>query len=110
MPAAHPSARRSPHLLALADAVLQPGFEGTTPPDWLRRRLAEGLCGVALFGRNIVSSAQAAELTAALRSERHDLLVAIDEEGGDVTRLETCQGSSWPGNLALGAVDDPTLT
>jgi beta-N-acetylhexosaminidase len=105
-----PSARRSPHLLTLADAVLQPGFEGTTPPDWLRRRLGEGLGGVALFGRNIEDSAQAAELTAALRAEREDVIVAIDEEGGDVTRLEVHVGSSWPGNLALGAVDDPALT
>ena len=37
----------------LADAVLQPGFVGTTAPDWVRRRLAEGLGGVALFARNV---------------------------------------------------------
>ena len=34
----------------------------------------------------------------------------IDEEGGDVTRLEAASGSSYPGNLALGAVDDAELT
>ena len=38
------------------------------------------------------------------------MLVAIDEEGGDVTRLEVATGSSYPGNLALGAVDDVELT
>ena len=38
------------------------------------------------------------------------MLVAIDEEGGDVTRLEAGSGCSWPGNLALGAIDDPALT
>ena len=37
-------------------------------------------------------------------------MISIDEEGGDVTRLEAGRGSSYPGNAALGAVDDPALT
>ncbi|MFG3547153.1 glycoside hydrolase family 3 protein [Streptomyces sp. NPDC047725] len=90
--------------------VLQPGFTGTTAPDWLLRRLGEGLASVGLFGRNIASPGQLAALTAQLRAEREDVLVAIDEEGGDVTRLEVRTGSSFPGNLALGAVDDTGLT
>ncbi|MET7570900.1 glycoside hydrolase family 3 protein [Streptomyces sp. NPDC005492] len=90
--------------------VLQPGFPGTTAPDWLLRRLGEGLASVGLFGRNIASPEQLASLTAQLRSERDDVLVAIDEEGGDVTRLEVRTGSSFPGNHALGAVDDVDLT
>ncbi|QKV92636.1 glycoside hydrolase family 3 protein [Streptomyces sp. NA02950] len=90
--------------------VLQPGFTGTTAPDWLLRRLGEGLAAVGLFGRNVSSPEQLAALTAQLRAERDDVLVAIDEEGGDVTRLEVRGGSSFPGNLALGAVDDPDLT
>ncbi|MFJ9249973.1 glycoside hydrolase family 3 protein [Streptomyces sp. NPDC101776] len=90
--------------------VLQPGFPGTTAPDWLLRRLGEGLASVGLFGRNIASPEQLASLTAQLRSERDDVLVAIDEEGGDVTRLEARTGSSFPGNHALGAVDDVNLT
>ncbi|MFB7928556.1 glycoside hydrolase family 3 protein [Streptomyces sp. NPDC056039] len=90
--------------------VLQPGFTGTTAPDWLLRRLGEGLASVGLFGRNIASPAQLAALTAQLRAERDDVLVAIDEEGGDVTRLEVRSGSSFPGNHALGAVDDVELT
>jgi beta-N-acetylhexosaminidase len=90
--------------------VLQPGFPGTTAPDWLLRRLGEGLASVGLFGRNIASPDQLAALTAQLRSERDDVLVAIDEEGGDVTRLEARTGSSFPGNHALGAVDDVDLT
>ncbi|MCG7204531.1 glycoside hydrolase family 3 protein [Streptomyces arenae] len=90
--------------------VLQPGFTGTTAPDWLLRRLGEGLASVGLFGRNIVSAEQLAALTAQLRAERDDVLVAIDEEAGDVTRLEVHTGSSFPGNHALGAVDDPELT
>ncbi|MGW8061553.1 glycoside hydrolase family 3 protein [Streptomyces ziwulingensis] len=90
--------------------VLQPGFTGTTAPDWLLRSLGEGLASVGLFGRNIASAGQLAALTAQLRAEREDVLVAIDEEGGDVTRLEVRTGSSFPGNLALGAVDDVGLT
>ncbi|MFC5718735.1 glycoside hydrolase family 3 protein [Streptomyces gamaensis] len=90
--------------------VLQPGFTGTTAPDWVLRRLGEGLGSVGLFGRNVISPGQLAALTARLRAERPDVLVAIDEEGGDVTRLEVRQGSSFPGNLALGTVDDPELT
>ncbi|MHC5262516.1 glycoside hydrolase family 3 protein [Streptomyces sp. UC4497] len=90
--------------------VLQPGFTGTSAPDWLLRRLGEGLASVGLFGRNIATPDQLAALTAQLRSERDDVLVAIDEEGGDVTRLEVRTGSSFPGNHALGAVDDAELT
>jgi beta-N-acetylhexosaminidase len=90
--------------------ILQPGFVGTTAPDWLLRRIGEGLCAVGLFGRNITSPGQLAVLTARLRAERDDVLVAIDEEGGDVTRLEVRTGSSFPGNYALGMVDDVDLT
>ncbi|WDZ82224.1 glycoside hydrolase family 3 protein [Micromonospora cathayae] len=98
------------NLASLAAAVLQPGFVGTTPPEWVRRWLGEGLGAVVLFARNVVDPTQVAALTAALRAERPDVIVAIDEEGGDVTRIESGPGSSRPGNLALGAVDDPYLT
>ncbi|MET9552949.1 glycoside hydrolase family 3 protein [Streptomyces sp. NPDC006645] len=101
---------RSDTLTRDALAVLQPGFHGTTAPDWLLRRIGEGLTSVGLFGRNIHTPAQLAALTAQLRAERDDILVAIDEEGGDVTRLEVREGSSFPGNYALGSVDDVELT
>ncbi|WP_328425884.1 glycoside hydrolase family 3 protein [Micromonospora sp. NBC_00389] len=100
----------SGHLPALAAAVLQPGFVGTTPPPWVCRWLGEGLGSVVLFARNVVDTAQVAALTATLRAERPDVIVAIDEEAGDVTRIESVRGSSRPGNFALGAVDDPELT
>lgn len=91
-------------------AVLQPGFRGTTAPDWVLRRIGEGLGAVGIFGRNVRSAAQLTALTAQLRAERDDILVAIDEESGDVTRLEVREGSSFPGNYALGSVDDVDLT
>uniref|UniRef100_UPI0023DD34A8 glycoside hydrolase family 3 N-terminal domain-containing protein n=1 Tax=Nonomuraea lactucae TaxID=2249762 RepID=UPI0023DD34A8 len=97
-------------LLRLADAVLMPGFEGKAPPDWVRRRLGEGLAGVVLFSRNIADPAQVARLTAALRAENPAVLVGTDEESGEVTRLEVATGSSRPGGYALGMVDDVTLT
>jgi len=102
--------RSHPKLTRLANSVLQPGFVGTTAPDWLRRGIAEGLASVVLFGRNIVSPEQVAELIASLRAENPDLIIAIDEEAGDVTRLEARTGASRPGNLALGAIDDIDLT
>ena len=94
----------------LALGCLFPGFEGLEPPEWIRRRLGDGLGGVVLYARNVESREQLAALNAGLRAERRDVLVAIDEEGGDVTRLEAKSGSSYPGNSALGAVDDVELT
>lgn len=138
----------------MAMAVLQPGFEGTEPPDWLRRALADGLGGVVLFARNIARNfdrdvgrnadrkagrgkardsardaaaldggrdeghddglvsglGATAALVAELRRERPEVIVAVDEEGGAVTRLEAVTGSSWPGNMALGVAGDESLT
>jgi beta-N-acetylhexosaminidase len=94
----------------LAAACVFPGFEGPVAPDWIRHWIGEGLGGVVLFAWNVESREQLAELTALLRAEREDVLVAIDEEGGDVTRLEAGSGSSYPGNAALGVVDDVLLT
>jgi beta-N-acetylhexosaminidase len=93
-----------------AAACVFPGFDGLVVPDWLRRGLADGLGGVVLFSRNVRDPEQLAALTASLRAERPELLIAVDEEGGDVTRLEATTGSSFPGNLALGAADDAELT
>jgi beta-N-acetylhexosaminidase len=96
------------HRLALG--VIQPGFAGLEAPDWLLERLSQGLGGVALFARNVATPDQVLRLTARIHAEAPEVLVAIDEEGGDVTRLEHDTGSSWPGNLALGTVDDVGLT
>ncbi|MGW2329816.1 glycoside hydrolase family 3 protein [Streptomyces sp. NPDC001700] len=103
-------ASSNPEVTRLAHAVLQPGFVGTTAPDWVRRGIGEGLESVVLFGRNIVDGEQVAALTARLRAENPDLAIAIDEEAGDVTRIEALSGATRPGNLALGTVDDVALT
>jgi beta-N-acetylhexosaminidase len=93
-----------------AAACLFPGFAGLTAPDWVRRWVERGLGGVVLFGQNIDEPRQVRTLTTSLHAEGQDLLVATDEEGGDVTRLEARRGSSYPGNWALGVVDDVELT
>ena len=99
-----------PELERLALACISPGFPGYDPPDWVRRRLSEGLGGVCLFAWNVRDVEQVAGLTSALRAENPAVLVSADEEGGDVTRLEVATGSSYPGNLALGLVDDVAVT
>ena len=99
-----------PTLRGLALRTLLPGFPGTTPPAWARRLVQEGLGGFALFGYNIADADQVATLTATLRSARSDVIIATDEEGGDVTRLCYAHGSPYPGNAALGRVDDVGLT
>jgi beta-N-acetylhexosaminidase len=100
----------SDDLERLAAACLLPSFPGHEPPDWVLRWVERGLGGVVLFAGNVRDLEQVAALTASLRAERADVIVATDEEGGDVTRLEAASGSSYPGNLALGVVDDVELT
>ncbi|MGW8564714.1 glycoside hydrolase family 3 N-terminal domain-containing protein [Isoptericola sp. NPDC055881] len=90
--------------------VLLPGFSGSTPPGWLLAAARDGLAGVVLFAHNTPDLATTAALTARLHEAAPDLLVATDEEGGDVSRLEASAGSSLPGAAALGAVDDAGLT
>ena len=71
----------------IASSCVFPGFEGPTVPDWIRRRIEEGLGGVVLYAWNVESREQLRALTDDLRSERDDLVIAIDEEGGDVTPI-----------------------
>ncbi|HET7856933.1 MAG TPA: glycoside hydrolase family 3 N-terminal domain-containing protein [Gaiellaceae bacterium] len=93
-----------------AAACLLASFPGPRAPEWILRWVESGLGGIVLFAGNLEDREQVAGLTATLRAERADLVIAIDEEGGDVTRLEAATGSSYPGNLALGFVDDVELT
>src|SRR5215469_4182541 len=75
-----------PMLAALADAILIPPFPGTTAPPWILRALERGLAGVTLFGPNV--TADTASLTSSLRAATGlEPVIAIDEEGGDVTRI-----------------------
>jgi beta-N-acetylhexosaminidase len=102
--------RGDPALGRLADAILIPPFAGLGAPGWVLAALGEGLAGVTVFGPNIGGPGQLAALTGRLRSAAAEPLIAIDEEGGDVTRIGHADGSRYPGNAALGAVDDTGLT
>ena len=99
-----------PGLRRLVLGTVLAAFPGTVPPDWTGRLLADGLAGYTLFGANIADPPQVRALTTALRQARPDVVVAIDEEGGDVTRLAHTTGSPYPRNAALGVFDDPALT
>jgi beta-N-acetylhexosaminidase len=91
-------------------ASLLPGFAGTVLPVWLRDRLRAGLGGVCLFAQNISSPEQLRALTGAIMAENPSAIIAIDEEGGDVTRLFAATGAPFPGNAVLGRIDDIDAT
>lgn len=100
-----------PTLERLANATLLVPFESYQAPRWILDGLADGISGVCLFHNNLRSAEQVTALNASL-CEVTDLppLISLDEEGGDVTRIGQAHGSDYPGNAALGAVDDPDLT
>jgi beta-N-acetylhexosaminidase len=98
-------------LESLALRVLLPAFPGTTVPRDALELLEEGLGGLCLFGSNTADGPDAvAAYTASVRSVAPGAVVAVDEEGGDVTRLHVPDGSPVLGPLALGAADDLALT
>ncbi len=92
-------------------APLLASFSGTDVPAWLEGALERGLGGVCLFGYNTPSAREAQGLVAKLRAAAvHDLVVTIDEEGGDVTRLYASRGGAFPAARGLGDIDDPGLS
>ena len=85
-------------LRRLATGVLLPGFVGTSLPHEVAARLREGL------------PPQVRALTDAVREANPEAVIAIDEEGGDVTRLHMPDGSPEPGNAVLGRLDRDEVT
>lgn len=82
----------------------------TRLPQDLRRLIADsGLGGVILFADNLENSAQIVRLNDALQSAAADarhgipLLIAVDQEGGRVTRLPRAESVAFAGNMAIGA-------
>src|ERR1700681_1167618 len=92
--------------------MLMIGFDGTTiheaPADFIA-----DLGGAILFQRNLHDAVQTRalveDLQAARRSGAPPLLIAIDEEGGSVSRLRRF-GTPKPSAMLLGAAGDPSLT
>ncbi|MFZ4894476.1 glycoside hydrolase family 3 protein [Plantibacter sp. Mn2098] len=100
-----------PDVARLVRGVLWPGFLGRTAPAWLLRELDGGLAGVVYFGQNIgTDPAETAALSATLRAHQPSILIGVDEEGGNVSRLEALTGSTLPGHAQLGALDDVEVT
>jgi beta-N-acetylhexosaminidase len=95
-----------------AHRVLMASFYGTEIPDWLATGLDAGIGSICLFGSNLTGDdEQVRQLAAALhRASPDGTLITLDEEGGDVTRLDAGRGSPTAGHAVLGAADDPLLT
>ncbi len=73
-----------------AGQLLMAGFEGISPSKEIKRLITEyHIGGVILFSRNIESPEQVAALCESLQalSPGAPLLIAIDQEGGRVSRL-----------------------
>src|SRR5690242_16243083 len=69
-------------LETLAHGVLFPSIGRPVLPRWLAPRVDAGLGGVVLYGRDIRSREQVAQLTSALHALRDHVIIATDEEGG----------------------------
>lgn len=98
----------------LAHRVLMGAFDGTSVPDRTRREVERGLGSLCLYGANLTGTddvrSRVGDLATALHDVDADVLVTLDEEGGDVTRLHYRHGSPHAGAAVLGRVDDLDLT
>lgn len=91
-------------------ATLMPGFAGLTMPAWVAEAFGEGLISVCVYGENVHDATQLRALGAELRTACQGALIAIDEEGGEVTRLHYLEGSPYPGAAVMGRIDDIEYT
>jgi beta-N-acetylhexosaminidase len=74
-----------------------------------RALLDDGLGGVVLFARNVVSPAQLRELTDEIRAAASNpVVVAVDQEGGHIVRVSDPL-TRLPSPMAIGATGDPEL-
>lgn len=72
----------------LAARMIAVGFDGTALPASLDALLRRGIGGVVLFGRNVQSPEQVAELNAEIkRRAPNPVMLCVDHEGGRVRRL-----------------------
>jgi beta-N-acetylhexosaminidase len=84
-----------------APVVLDVG--GTTLGEADRRRLRHPLTGgLILFARNWECRQQLTRLTAEIKSERPDVLICVDHEGGRVQRFRTDGFTTLPPMRVLG--------
>lgn len=93
-----------------AYGVLLAGFAGPDVPAWLAPAHEQGLAGICLYGNNVAPGRDLAGLARCLRAIAPTAVLAVDEEGGDVTRLHAATGSPYAGAAALGRYDDARVT
>lgn len=82
----------------------------TILPDDLADVLSRYKIGsLALFRENLIDTYQSYNLTNTIQTARYQLpiMLAVDQEGGYVTRLR--EGTEMPGNMALAATRQPDL-
>ncbi len=98
-------------LRGLCGQLIMGGFEGQTLPERYGRALAKGeRCGAILFKRNIGDIEQTSVLCRAITdASAEPPLVAVDQEGGRVSRLPQ-PFSVLPPMRQLAALDDVDLT
>jgi beta-N-acetylhexosaminidase len=86
------------------------GFHGLEAPDYFLEWLAQGrIGGVILFARNVADPEQLLKLTQACHAAAaRPIMIAIDQEGGVVSRLRDGFTQS-PGAMALSAADSEAL-
>jgi beta-N-acetylhexosaminidase len=85
------------------------GFQGRTISDDLRRLLDRGVGGVIFFSRNVGSPSEVFDTTSAIkRLAGRPVVIALDQEGGQVARLR--QGfSALPPMRTVGATGQAAL-
>ncbi len=121
-PSPSPSSLPTRTLRQAIAGLLVVGFRGLTidTVDANATAIRDGLGGVVLFNRdqvtgglrNVSSPGQLAALTSGLRQLAPDrrLIVSIDEEGGQVARLNPSNGfPAFPSEAEIGATDDAAV-
>ncbi len=93
---------------------LLPAFVGTQAPPWLLERISAGHAhGVTVFLRANAAGARCPrrpDPTLHAAAPGHlPLLIGADQEGGQLVGLGP-DSTRFPGAMALGAADDPSLT
>ncbi|MNW96890.1 putative lipoprotein YbbD precursor [compost metagenome] len=92
------------------------GFHSLTPDDQIKTLIQQyHVGGVVYFRRNVSSASQLAELSHHLQMLSQPIIevplfIAIDQEGGMVSRIDHEGVSRIPGNMSLGAAGDLKLT
>lgn len=96
----------------MAGQLMMVGFNGLEPDYYISRMInLRNIGGVILFGRNIESPYQVAQMNNQLQSmslanKNLPLFIAVDQEGGKISRFEDVI-TSFPGPALLGMLGSP---